>query len=98
MNKILNGRAVELASKLKESLETIHPHPEIRGEWIRIRRFKVERIIQACNRQLPGLESPPRDESLIDHIVSVSFAQGMLEALRLLGLADFYWKVQDEQP
>ena len=98
MHKTLGEVAVELSARLKESLETIHPHPEFRGEWMRVSRFKVESLIETCNRQLAEFGTALDRGCETDCIVSISLAQGMLEALRRLGLADFHWKVYDERP
>ena len=81
----------DLVSKYIQNTEKVFPEIEvIQGPMI-IKKEKVGVIIESARRYLEDAKYYREKKKLETSLASIAYCEGLLDALRLLGLVEFSW-------
>jgi FAD synthetase len=83
--------AKELLSKYIENTERVFAEMDLSPDRVYVDKEKIKDIIDAANRYLEDAKYYRDRKQFETGLVSVAYAEGLLDALRLLRLAEFKW-------
>ena len=81
-----------------QSSEKVFAEVELRHDIGVQNRGKVTEVIEYAKRYLSDAKFYGEKQQYETGLVSVAYCEGMLDALRLLGLVEFTWPNTEEKP
>ena len=81
----------ELALKYIQNTDRVFAKINLSQDAVYIDRDKTREIINAAKRYLEDAKYYCEKKQFETSLISVSYCEGLLDALRILGLADFQW-------
>lgn len=81
----------ELASKYIQNTDRIFAEITLSQNAVYIDREKTKKIINAAKRYLEDAKYYCAKKQFETGLISVAYSEGLLDALRILGLAEFQW-------
>jgi len=82
----------ELVSKYIQNSERVFTEIRITQDPIRVDGEKAESIVETAKRYLEDAKYYQKRNRLETSLASVAYCEGLLDALRLLGIAEFSWR------
>lgn len=82
----------ELVSKYIQNSERVFTEIRTTQDSIQVDREKAESVIKTAKRYLEDAEYYQKRNKLETSLASVAYCEGLLDALRLLGIAEFSWR------
>jgi FAD synthetase len=83
--------ARELVSKYIQNTERVFTEMKIISDLTHVDEEKVKRVVDHAKRYLEDAKYYEEREKLDTSLASVSYCEGLLDALRLLGGVEFSW-------
>jgi len=81
----------QLLSKYIENTEQVFAKLELSREAVYVDREKAEEIVDAARRYLEDAKYYQAKKRFETGLASVAYSEGLLDALRLLKVAEFSW-------
>lgn len=81
----------ELVSKYIRNSEQVFGEMEASEVTVRISRETIENVIETAKRYLEDAKYYQERKKLETGLASVAYCEGLLDALRLLGMVKFSW-------
>jgi len=81
----------ELVSRYVQKTEKVFPEIKVIQGPMVIKKEKVGSIIESARRYLEDAKYYREKKKLETSLASVAYCEGLLDALRLLGLVEFSW-------
>lgn len=81
----------ELASKYIQNSEKVLAEIKIAQDVVVIDEEKIKGIIESANHYLNDAKYYQKRNKLETSLASVAYCEGLLDALRLLGVVEFTW-------
>ena len=82
----------ELVSKYIQSSEQVFTEIEITHDSIQVNGDKAESVVETAKHYLEDARYYQKRNRLETSLASVAYCEGLLDALRLLGIAEFSWR------
>ncbi|MCK4320352.1 DUF357 domain-containing protein [Candidatus Bathyarchaeota archaeon] len=82
----------ELVSKYIQSSEQVFTEIEITHDSIQVNGDKAESVVETAKHYLEDAKYYQKRNRLETSLASVAYCEGLLDALRLLGIAEFSWR------
>ena len=82
----------ELVSKYIQSSERVFTEIEITHDSIQVNGDKAESVVETAKHYLEDAKYYQKRNRLETSLASVAYCEGLLDALRLLGIAEFSWR------
>ena len=81
----------ELTSKYIQNSERVLAEIKLATDVVVIDEEKIKRIIESARHYLNDAKYYEQQNKLETSLASVSYCEGLLDALRLLGVVEFTW-------
>ncbi|MCK4953470.1 DUF357 domain-containing protein [Candidatus Bathyarchaeota archaeon] len=81
----------ELSSKYIQKTERVFEEIKINRDLITINEKKIVDVVETAKRYLKDAKYYQGMEKLETSLVSVAYCEGLLDALRFLGIVEFTW-------
>jgi FAD synthetase len=81
----------ELVSKYIRNSEQVFTEMKITQDSVQVDGEKAQSVVETAKRYLEDAEYYQKS-SLETSLASVAYCEGLLDALRLLGIAEFSWR------
>jgi FAD synthetase len=81
----------EMVSKYVRSSDRVFGEIKLAPSSARIEEGKIEGVVETAKRYLDDAKYYQRQDKLEIGLASVAYCEGLLDALRLLGVAEFSW-------
>jgi FAD synthetase len=82
----------ELVSKYIQNSERVFTEIEITQDSVQVDGEKAQSIVKTAKRYLEDAKYYQKRSRLETSLASVAYCEGLLDALRLLGIAEFSWR------
>ena len=82
----------ELVSKYVQNSERVFTEIKITRDSILIDGEKAQSVVETAKRYLEDAKYYQKRSRLETSLASVAYCEGLLDALRLLGIAEFSWR------
>ena len=82
----------ELVSKYIQNSERVFTEIRTTEDSIQVDGKKAESIVETAKRYLEDAKYYQKRNRLETSLASVAYCEGLLDALRLLGIAEFSWR------
>lgn len=82
----------ELVSKYIQNSERVFTEIKITQDPIQVDREKAKSVVEAAKHYLEDAKYYQKRNRLETSLASVAYCEGLLDALRLLGIAEFSWR------
>ena len=81
----------ELTSKYIRNTERVFEELKLAQDVVVIDEEKIKSIIESARRYLDDSKYYAKENKLETSLASVAYSEGLLDALRLLGVVEFTW-------
>ncbi len=82
----------ELASKYIQNSERVFTEIKITQDPIQVGGEKAQSVVETAKHYLEDAKYYQKRNRLETSLASVAYCEGLLDALRLLGIAEFSWR------
>jgi len=82
----------ELVSKYIQNSERVFTEVRVTQDPIEVDGEKGESVVETAKRYLEDAKYYQKSNRLETSLASVAYCEGLLDALRLLGIAEFSWR------
>lgn len=82
----------ELVSKYIQNSERVFTEIRTTQDSIQVDGEKAESVVETAKRYLEDAKYYQKRNRLETSLASVAYCEGLLDALRLLGIAEFSWR------
>lgn len=82
----------ELVSKYIQNSERVFTEIRVTQDPIQVDEEKAESVVETAKRYLEDAKYYQKSNRLETSLASVAYCEGLLDALRLLGIAEFSWR------
>ncbi|MDH5268123.1 MAG: DUF357 domain-containing protein [Candidatus Bathyarchaeota archaeon] len=82
----------ELVSKYIQNSERVFTEIRVTQDPIEVDEEKAESVVETAKRYLEDAKYYQKRNRLETSLASVAYCEGLLDALRLLGIAEFSWR------
>ena len=82
----------DLVSKYIQSSERVFTEIRVTQDLIQIDGEKAQSVVETAKRYLEDAKYYQKRNRLETSLASVAYCEGLLDALRLLGIAEFSWR------
>lgn len=82
----------ELVSKYIQNSERVFTEIRVIQDLIEVDGEKAESVVETAKRYLEDAKYYQKRNRLETSLASVAYCEGLLDALRLLGIAEFSWR------
>ncbi|MBA7490950.1 hypothetical protein ES702_01493 [subsurface metagenome] len=82
----------ELVSKYIQNSERVFTEIKITQDSTQVVGEKAESVVETAKRYLEDAKYYQKRNRLETSLASVAYCEGLLDALRLLGIAEFSWR------
>jgi FAD synthetase len=82
----------ELVSKYIQNSERVFTEIRVIRDPIEVDGEKAESVVETAKRYLEDAKYYQKRNRLETSLASVAYCEGLLDALRLLGIAEFSWR------
>jgi len=83
-----------MVSTYIRNAERVFPEIRIPQGSVRVNEGKIKGVMEAAQRYLEDAKYYQGKNKLETSLASVAYCEGLLDALRLLGVIDFTWQVE----
>ena len=87
----------ELTSKYIQNSERVLAEIKLATDVVVIDEEKIEGIIESARQYLNDAKYYEQQNKLETSLASVSYCEGLLDALRLLGVVEFTWPSENQK-
>jgi len=88
----------ELVSKYIRNTERVLAEMTVVQDPLHVNEEKVKRIVDHAKRYLEDAKYYEEREEFETSLASIAYCEGLLDALRMLGGAEFSWQAEKEKP